>query len=363
MALNITETMASLDYEELLVCVDRGTGLKAFIAIHDTTLGPSLGGCRIWPHKTEEDAINDVLRLSRAMTYKSAAAGLHLGGGKALIWADPRTQKSEAMLRAFAQFVDSLEGRYITTEDVGSSPDDMVVIRQMTRHVTGLPRAMGGSGDPSEATGFGIYQGMRACIKETYKTDLLRDMTVAVQGFGKVAGFLTAHLQHAGARVVATDVDQAALKRAASMGCQVLEDPDAIYDVPCEVFSPCALGGTLSSATIPRLKAKVVAGSANNQLLAPEDGEELRRRGILYAPDYVINAGGVINLSYEIGRPYSEEAARDHVERIYDAVDRVIKKAKQEGISTARAADRIAEERIAAVRAIRPLRRVQHTDG
>ncbi|MBM3946156.1 MAG: Glu/Leu/Phe/Val dehydrogenase [SAR202 cluster bacterium] len=349
MTLNITETMTALDYEELKVCVDRGTGLKAFIAIHDTTLGPSLGGCRIWPHKTEEDAINDVLRLSRAMTYKSAAAGLHLGGGKALIWADPRTQKTESMLRSFARFVDSLGGRYITTEDVGSSPDDMVVIRQMTRHVTGLPRAMGGSGDPSEATGLGIYQGMRACVKEAYRTDTLRGMTVAVQGFGKVAGFLAGHLNHVGAKVIATDVNQDALKRASAMGCQVLEDPDAIYDVPCQVFAPCALGGTLNSASIPRLKAKVVAGSANNQLLTPQDGEELLRRGILYAPDYVINSGGVINLSYEIGRPYSEEAARDHVERIYDAVNHVIQTAKREG--------HVAEQRIAAVRAMKPLLR------
>lgn len=360
MTLKITEIMTELDYEEFVVCIDRGSGLKAFIAIHDTTLGPSLGGCRIWLHKTEEEAISDVLRLSRAMTYKSAAAGLHLGGGKALIWADPRTQKTEAMLRAFGRFVESLGGRYITTEDVGSSQEDMVVIRHMTSHVTGLPRAMGGSGDPSEATGLGIYRGMRACVKEAFMTDSLRGMTVALQGFGKVASYLGSHLKQAGAHIVATDVSKDALKRAAAMGCEVLEDPEAIYDVPCQVFSPCALGGTLNSGTIPRLKCRVVAGSANNQLLAGEDGEELSRRGILYAPDYVINSGGVINLSYEIGRPYSEEAARAHVERIYDAVDKVIQTAKRAGISTARAADRVAEERIAAVRKMKPMRPPLH---
>jgi leucine dehydrogenase len=349
--------MAQLDYEQLLVCVDREVGLKAFIAIHDTTLGPALGGCRIWPHKTEEDAINDVLRLSRAMTYKNSAAGLHLGGGKALLWADPRAQKTEAMLRAYARFVDMMGGRYVTTEDVGTASEDMIVVRQVTRHVTGLPRAMGGSGDPSEATGLGIYRGMRAAIKEAFMTDSARGMTVAVQGFGKVASYLASHLKQAGAHLVVTDINKDALKRAAAMGCEIVEDPDAIYDVACQVFAPCALGGTLNKDTIPRLKAKVVSGSANNQLATDADGDLLHQRGIVYAPDYVINAGGVINLSYEIGRPYSEEAARAHVEKLYDAVERVIAISKRDGVSTAKAADRLAEERIAAVRKIKPVLR------
>ncbi|MSP78853.1 MAG: Glu/Leu/Phe/Val dehydrogenase [Dehalococcoidia bacterium] len=356
----ITETMAQYDYEQLLVCVDKGTGLKAFIAVHDTTLGPSLGGCRIWPHKTEEDAITDVLRLARGMTYKNSAAGLHLGGGKALIWADPRTQKNEAMLRIFARYVDTLGGRYITTEDVGSTTNDMVIISQVTSHVTGLPRSMGGSGDPSDATGLGIYRGMLACVKEAYFTDSMRGMTVAIQGFGKVAGYMAEHLKTAGAHMIVTDINKDALKRAAAMGCEIVEDPEAIYDAPCQVFSPCALGATMNSNTIPRLKCKVIAGSANNQLATAADGDDLHKHGILYAPDYVINAGGVINISHEIGQRYSEEAAREHVMTLYDAVAKVISVSKQQGIPTARAADFVAEERIRQVRASKPMRAARY---
>ena len=358
--MGITEIMTQYDYEQLLVCTDKNTGLKAFIAIHDTTLGPSLGGCRIWAHKTEEDAITDVLRLSRAMSYKNSAAGLNLGGGKALIWADPRTQKTEGMLRAFARYVDTLGGRYITTEDVGTTTEDAIIFRQMTPHVVGLPRAMGGSGDPSEGTGLGVYRGMLACAKEAYLTDSLRGMTVALQGFGKVATYLAGHLKEAGAHVVATDINKDALKRAAAMGCEVLEDPDAIYDVECQIFAPCALGASLHSKSIPRIKAKVIAGCANNQLATEADGEELHKRRVLYAPDYVINAGGVINLSHEIGQPYSWEASREHCMKLYDAVAKVIAISKQQGISTAKAADHIAEERIKQVRGMKPMRRAQY---
>ncbi|MBI4233072.1 MAG: Glu/Leu/Phe/Val dehydrogenase, partial [Chloroflexi bacterium] len=204
--MKVIEHMETYEHEQLAVYVDRNAGLRSFVAIHDTTLGPALGGCRVWPHPSEEAAITDVLRLARGMTYKNAAAGLDLGGGKGLIWADPRKDKSEAMFRAFGRFVESLGGRYITTEDVGTAPGDMLPVRQETRHVVGLPVAMGGSGDPSLATGFGIYQGIRACIKEVYHTDSVKDMAVAIQGFGKVASFLVQHLQREGARITVTDI-------------------------------------------------------------------------------------------------------------------------------------------------------------
>ena len=342
------------DYEQLLLCVDRGAGLRAFIAVHDTTLGPALGGCRVWPHASEEAALTDVLRLARAMTYKSAAAGLNLGGGKALIWTDPRHEKSEAAMRSFGRCVESLGGRYITTEDVGTTTEDMVAVRQETRHVTGLPVALSGSGDPSRATGWGVYQGMKACAKEVFGTDSLADVSVAMQGYGKVASYLAVHLKAEKARVTVTDVKPEALRRAAEQGFTVLEEPDAIYDVPCQIFSPCALGGSLSSATVPRLQCRVVAGAANNQLLTPEDGEALHRRGILYAPDYLINAGGVINLSFEIGMAYREEAAMERVRGLRAAMERVIAISKEEGIATALAADRLVEERLRGVQRMKP---------
>ena len=361
--MDVVEYMEAGDYEQLVVCTDREVGLRAFIAIHDTTLGTALGGCRIWPHPSEKAAVTDVLRLARAMTYKNAAAGLHLGGGKALIWADSRRDKSEAMLRAFGRFVDTVGGRYITTEDVGTSTEDMVTIRQETSHVVGLPTTLGGSGDPSKATGFGVYQGIKACSKEALGTDSLKDVTIALQGFGKVASHLAGHLKKEKARVVVTDINEEALKRAAGYGFTVVEDPEAIYDVPCDIFAPCALGGTLNKDTIPRLQCRVVAGAANNQLLTEEDGEALHQRDILYAPDYVINAGGVINLSFEIGVPYREEDAMERVARIHDSAAQVIEVSKSQGVSTNMAAARIAEERIQSVRRVKGMHRGRDQRG
>ncbi|MBI2855509.1 MAG: Glu/Leu/Phe/Val dehydrogenase [Chloroflexi bacterium] len=350
--MKILDYMEAHGHEQLCVFTDKGVGLRAFIAIHDTTLGPSLGGVRIWPHKTEEEAILDVLRLSRGMTYKSASAGLNQGGGKALIIASSQ-EKTEAMMRAFGRFVESLGGRYITTEDVGATTRDMEWISQETSHVTGLPVNLGGSGDPSEMTGYGVYQGMKACAAEAWGNDSLRGRVVALQGFGNVASYLTHHLLEEGARLVVTDINQAALKRAREGGLEVLEDPLAIYDVECDIFSPCALGGILNDGTIPRLRCKVVAGSANNQLLEDSHARVLQQRGILYAPDYIINAGGVINISLELGQPYDEEAAMQKTTAIYDTMARLIDLAKTEGITTAQAADHVAEERIAAMRRVK----------
>ena len=346
------EYMETHGHEQLCMFVDKGVGLRAFIAIHDTTLGPALGGVRIWPYKTEDEAITDVLRLSRGMTYKSAAAGLNLGGGKALIMAS-QEDKTEAMMRAFGRFVDSLGGRYITTEDVGSSSQDLEWIAQETSHLVGLPVNQGGSGAPAKVTAYGIYRGIKACAANVWGADSLEGRVIAVQGFGKVASFLVDHLRSEGARVIVTDINRAALDRAREMRLEVLEDTSLIFDVECDIFSPCALGGILNDETIPRLKCRVVAGSANNQLLEDRHAEMLRQRGILYAPDHIINAGGVINVSMQMGRPYDEEASLEKVARIYDTIESVIRLAGANDITTAQAADRLAEDRIASMRRVK----------
>lgn len=343
--MDITETMQSGDYEQLLVAVDKSSGLRGFICIHDTTLGPALGGVRIWPHATEADAMADVLRLARAMTYKSAAAGLDFGGGKGLIWADARTGVTEATMRAFGRHVESLGGRYISTEDVGATPDHLVAMRKETRHVVGLPADMGGSGNTAQITGLGVYRGMKAAVHETLGVDCLKDVTVAVQGFGKVASALVGHLMEAGARVIVTDVNRDALDRARQLNCRVLDDPGAIYDAQCDVFAPCALGGVLNEKTVRRLRAKVVAGAANNQLLTPDDGRKLWHHGIVYVPDFIINAGGVINVAIEAAG-YDEELARDRAGRIYDTVTDVLNTSHQRGIPPHEAAEQLAEERL-----------------
>ncbi len=350
--MDVIETMQTGDYEQLLVAVDKNSGLRGFICIHDTTLGPALGGVRIWPHATEADAVSDVLRLARAMTYKSSAAGLDFGGGKGLIWADPRAGVTEATMRAFGRNVESLGGRYITTEDVGATHDHLVAIRKETRHVVGLPAEHGGSGNTSQITGLGVYRGMKAAVREALGVDCLKDITVAVQGFGKVASALVGHLIEAGARVIVTDVNRDALDRARQLNCRVLDDPDAIYDAQCDVFAPCALGGILNEKTIRRLRAKVVAGAANNQLLTPDDGRKLWHHGIVYVPDFIINAGGVINVAIEAAG-YDEELARDRAERIYDTVTDVLNTSHQRGIPPHEAAERLAEERLERAREAR----------
>ena len=354
--MDILDYMQAQGHEQLVVCSEPSVGLRGFIAIHDTTLGPAVGGLRIWPHKTEEDAILDVLRLSKAMTYKSAAAGLPLGGGKAVVIADAQKDKSEGLLRAFARHVDTLAGRYITTTDVGSTTRDLEFIAMETEYVLGLPLSLGGGGDTSVLTGLGIFQGMKACAKAVWGADSLEGKTVAMQGFGKVARYTAEHLLAQGASLVATDINEAALEKARSMGATIV-GPEDIYDVDCDIFSPCALGGVLNSRTIPRLKCSIVAGGANNQLERDEDGTALQRRGILYAPDYIINAGGVINVSCEMDGGYSPERAREMAERIYETTERVLHIATRDEIPTARAADRLAEERINAVRSVRGIYR------
>ena len=354
--MDILKYMEQHGHEQLVVCSEPSVGLRGFIAIHDTTLGPAVGGVRIWSHQTEAEAIMDVLRLSKAMSYKSAAAGLPLGGGKALIMADPRKEKTEALLRAYARYLDTLGGRYITTTDVGSTTRDLECIALETKYVAGLPTSSGGSGDTSLQTGLGIYMGMKACAKAVWGSDSLSGRTVAMQGFGKVAYYTAKHLQKQGANLVVSDIYEGALDNARELGATIVE-PDDIYDVPCDVFSPCALGGVLNSRTIPRLKCRMVAGGANNQLLEEGDGTTLHERGILYAPDYIINAGGIINISCEIGSPYREDRAREMTERIYETMERVLHIASRDEIPTAQAADMLAEERINSVKRLKGIYR------
>ena len=351
--MQILDYMETHGHEQLAVWTDPAVGLRAFIAIHDTTLGPALGGTRIWPYPTEDAALMDVLRLSRAMTYKSALAGLPMGGGKGLIMADSRTGKTQALMESYGRFVESLGGRYITTEDVGASAQDMEWISHKTKHVVGLSPALGGSGNPSAQTGFGVYQAMRACARETWGDDSLRGKTVAIQGYGNVATALAALLVEAGAKLIVTDIDEAKRTLAAELPGVTIVEPGEILSAECDVLAPCALGGVLHAESIASLRCQVVCGGANNQLAEDADGERLRERGILYAPDYLVNAGGVINISYEIGRAYDAEAAKERAGGIYDTMARVIGMAKAEGITTARAADSLAEQRLAEARARR----------
>ncbi len=327
--MSVFEQMRAYGHEQVVFCSEPAVGLRAIIAIHDTTLGPALGGVRMWNYRTEEEALQDVLRLSRAMTYKAALAGLRLGGGKAVILGDPRTEKSEGLLRAFGRFVESLGGRYITAEDVGTTVEDMEWIRQETRYVTGVA---GKSGDPSPVTAYGVYCGMKACVRIVYGEDSLAGRTVAVQGAGNVARHLVAHLVREGATVYAADIFPEKVQRLqAEFGNAITAvDPEAIYDVECDIFSPNALGGVLNERTIPRLRCRIVAGGANNQLQDEHaDALRLHERGILYAPDYVINAGGLINVAAELEGEYDQGRVLQRVEGIYTTLLRVFQLARK----------------------------------
>ena len=352
--MKIMDYMKKYGHEELVFCSDPQVGLNAIIAIHDTTLGPALGGVRMWPYQSEEEATLDVLRLSRAMTYKASAAGLNLGGGKAVIIGDPNRDKGVGLFRSLGRFVESLGGRYITCEDVGTTISDMQQIYAETKHVTGLPIAWGASGDSSPPTAFGIYQGMKACAEEVFGSGSLKGKTVAIQGFGKVGSYLAVHLSDEGVNIIACDVNERATKRAKEEFGATIVSIDDIYDVECDIFSPCALGAVLNRRTIPKLRCKIVAGGANNQLEEDEDGDLLEQRGILYAPDYVLNAGGVINLSMEL-TGYNAEAAKTQLAEIYNTIEKVISLAKSSHISTARAADSLAQRRIEDARRARTI--------
>src|SRR5690625_4967566 len=296
--MKVFEQLKMYDYEQVVYCQDKNSNLKAIIAIHDTTLRPALGETRMWNDNNEEEALEDVLGLARGMTYKNAAAGLNLGGGKAVIIGDPRKEKSEALFRAFGRYVNSLNGRYITAEDVGTTEEDMDYINMETNFVTGT--SSGGVGDPSPVTALGIYKGMKAAAKAAYGTDNLENKTIAGQGVGHVAYSLCEHLHKEGAKLIVTDINEEAVNRAVKDFDATAVAPDEIYSVQCDIYSPCALGGTINDDTLQVLKAKVIAGSANNQLLEDRHGDILHEKGIIYAPDYVINSGGVINVVDEL---------------------------------------------------------------
>jgi leucine dehydrogenase len=336
------------DHEQVVFVSDDKSGLKAIIAVHNSNLGPALGGCRMWPYASEEEAVRDVLRLSRGMTYKSAMARLKLGGGKSVIIGNPRTDKTPALLAAFAHALEQLNGRYIAAEDSGTSVADMKTMAQFTQHVAGLhdkPSDEGTrSGDPSPATAYGTFIGIQAAVKERLGRDSLGGLRVAVQGVGNVGYDLARQLKEAGAQLWVTDIHREPLVQAGrELGATVVA-PDEIFGLDVDVFAPCALGAVLNDATIPQLKAKIVAGAANNQLAEARHGVELMKRGILYAPDYVINAGGIIDVYHErIG--FERAALIRHIEGIRDNLMEVFERAREEERPTAEVADAIAEER------------------
>ncbi|MFV8827987.1 branched-chain amino acid dehydrogenase [Alkalihalobacterium sp. APHAB7] len=341
--------MELYNYEQVVVCQDKESGLKAIIAIHDTTLGPALGGTRMWMYESEEAAFEDALRLARGMTYKNAAAGLNLGGGKTVIIGDPRKDKNEEMFRAFGRFIQGLNGRYITAEDVGTTVADMDLIHEETDYVTGISPAFGSSGNPSPVTAYGVYVGMKAAAKAGFGTDSLEGKTIAVQGVGNVAYNLCRHLHEEGANLVVTDINKEAVQRVVDEFGAKAVDINDIYEVDCDIFAPCALGAIINDQTIPKLKAKVIAGAANNQLKETRHGDLIHEMGIVYAPDYVINAGGVINVADEL-YGYNRERAMKKVEGIYENIEKVIEISKRDEIPTYLAADRMAEERIRRMR-------------
>lgn len=338
--------VARFDHEQVLICQDNHTGLKAIIAIHNTVLGPGLGGTRMWKYATEADAINDALRLSRGMTYKASISGLNLGGAKAVIIGDPAKDKSEHLMRKFGRFVENLGGKYVTAEDVGTTTKDMEYIAMETEHVVGLPEIMGGGGDPSPVTAYGVYMGIKASAKKAYGSDNLSGKKIAVQGAGKVGLHLIELLHKEGAVISATDIFESGLKTAAEKFGATIVKPNEIFGLDVDIFAPCALGAILNTDNINQLKCRIIAGAANNQL---EDdnihGDMIKAKGIYYAPDFLINAGGLINV-YSEYNGYVREIAFAQTENIYNTVLNIYNKSEAENINTQLAAIQLAEKRI-----------------
>jgi leucine dehydrogenase len=340
------------DYEQVVFCQDKASGLKAIIAIHDTTLGPALGGCRMWNYASEEDAIMDALRLARGMTYKNAAAGLNLGGGKTVIMGNAKTDKSEALFRALGRYIQGLSGRYITAEDVNTSVSDMDLIHMETNYVTGVSQAYGSSGNPSPMTALGVFRGMQATAKVAFGSDDIAGKTVAIQGLGNVGYAVAKYVHEAGGKLVVTDINPDSVKRAKEQFDAKAVEISEIFDVESDIFAPCALGAIVNDNTIDRLRCKVIAGSANNQLAEDRHGDILHRKGILYAPDYVINSGGVINVADEL-EGYNADRAKKKIDNIYNIMLDLYATAERENIPSYVAADRMAEARINQLRQVR----------
>lgn len=353
--LELFDLMNQYQYEQVVMCHEPYTNLRAIICIHNTTLGPALGGIRMWPYQHEREAIVDAMRLARGMTFKAAVAGLNLGGGKTVVIGDPRKDKSEALFRALGRFVDTLNGRYIAAEDVGTATQDMDYVAMETPYVTGIDSPDGGSGDPSPMTALGVFQGIRAAAKKVYGSHKLEGLRVTMQGSGHVGSYLAQHLVDAGAIVTLTDIHEDNVARVTEATGASSVSPDKVYDVPADIFAPCALGGIVNPENLDRLTAsgdlKIIAGAANNVLDHDTTGQLLHDRGVLYAPDYVINAGGLINVSEELGG-YNRDRAKKRVEKIYDNLTKVFDLATELGIPPHQAAEKVALERIAMVRPI-----------
>jgi leucine dehydrogenase len=338
--------LGTYDHEQIVFCNDNSTGLKAIIAIHNTVLGPGLGGTRVWNYNNEAEAINDVMRLSRGMTYKAAISGLNLGGAKAVIIGDASKIKTEALMRKFGRFVENLNGKYITAEDVNTTTRDMEYVNMETDHVVGLPESMGGGGDPSPVTAYGVYMGMKASAKNVFGSDSLSGKKIAVQGVGKVGGHLLEFLHKEGASLYISDINKDILSHYASTLGATVVNGDEIYGLDVDVFAPCALGAVLNDANIEKLKCAIIAGAANNQLAEETiHGPALMKKGITYAPDFLINAGGLINVYQEhIG--YNKETAYRQAQLIYDVTLEILKVSAAEQIHTQKAAMNLAEKRI-----------------
>lgn len=345
----IFNELANREHEQVVFCSDPDSGLKAIIAIHNTTLGPALGGTRMWNYESEDAALKDVLRLSRGMTYKAAISGLNLGGGKAVIIGDPHTEKTETLFRAFGRFVDGLGGRYITAEDVGMTEREMEWIYSETKYVTGIPKALGGSGNPSPVTAYGVYMGVKACAKKAYGSDSLEGKRIALQGAGNVASYFARYASKEGAKLYISDIYKNKAKALAEEVEGKVVDPDAIYSLDVDIFTPCALGGIINDDTIGHFKCDIIAGGANN-VLDEEDlhGHLLMDQGIIYAPDYVINAGGIINIASEM-EGYNEERALQNAGNIYNTITDILEYSEKHGIPPHQASNALAEKRIAEV--------------
>ena len=356
-SINLFELLKDYEHEQVVFCHDKETGLKSIIAIHDTSLGPALGGTRMWNYANESDALIDVLRLSRGMTYKSAISGINLGGGKAVIIGNPHTDKSEMMWRRYGKFVDSLNGKYITAEDVGTSTADIEYVFEETKHVAGKPKYLNGSGDPSPFTAYGVYLGMKASAKKAMGSDSLNGKKIVVQGVGHVGYYLLDHLLKEGAVVSICDINEANLKAATDKHKVTVINPNEVFDQDCDIYAPCALGATINDDTIDKLKCQIIAGAANNQLQNEKThGDLVKAKGIVYAPDFLINAGGVINCYIEVCGDYNEERSMNAINKIYNRSLEIFKLSDDEHINNHEAAIKIAKQRIESGRALKARR-------
>lgn len=351
----IFDLMAEHNYENIFFCQEKTVGLRAIIVIHNTTAGPAAGGIRMWPYETETDAIRDAVRLARGMTYKNVAAGLPYGGGKCVVIGDPKRDKNEALLRVLARFINRLGGLFLTGLDVGTTIHDIDLMRVESPYTVTVSETLGGPGDSSVATAFGVFQGIRACLKEVYGSPLPQGRTVAVQGVGSVGKELVKYLVETGANVMIADIDQARVQAVASQHAHVRAvPPEEIQRLDVDVYSPCALGAVLNDQTVPELRCKIVCGSANNQLAEARNGDMLAQGEILYAPDYIVSAGGVIAGADSLNPGgFNRQRAMEKVTQIYRTMSNVIAIAKEQGIPTYKAADVLAEQRLAMIRQVK----------